>query len=85
MTRQYLLWNLREAAEAMSDAIREIEADTNYSEAELHVAMIHVYHHLNTAWNARHASDERVVECEAADFRSWRQFPKDLDMSIGVD
>ena len=37
MTRQYLLWNLREAAEAISDAISEIQADTNCSEAELQI------------------------------------------------
>jgi hypothetical protein len=85
MTRQYLLWNLREAAEASWNAIRDIEADVDYSDAELQIAMTHIYHHLNTAWNARHASEERVAECEAADFRNWRQFPKDLDMSIGVE
>jgi len=85
MTRQYLVWNLRQAAEAISDAISEIQADTNYSEAELQITMMHIYHHLNTGWNARHASEERVAECGPADFRSWRQFPADLDMSVGVD
>ena len=49
MTRDYVLWNLREAEEELSRTIREVEPDQAYSDAESIVAMTHLYHHLNTA------------------------------------
>ena len=60
MTKDYVLYNLREAAEELGR-----------------------YHHLNTAWNARHASADDVTACTAADFKRWRQFPTDINMSLG--
>ncbi len=85
MTRDYVLWNLREALEELSRTIGDVESDPTYADAEFSVAMMHLYHHLNTAWNARSASPERVAECSEDDFRDWRQFPADLDMMLGLD
>jgi hypothetical protein len=85
MTRDYILWNLREAEEELSRTIREVESDQAYSDAEFIVAMTHLYHHLNTAWNAREAAPERVAKCTQDDFRAWRQFPADLDMALDVE
>ena len=42
----------------------------------------HVYHHLNTTWNARNASREPTEVCSEEDFYGWRQFPTDIDMSV---
>ena len=84
MTRAFVLWNLREAAEAATQIVGEMEADSDYSEAEFMVAMGHLYHHLNTAWNARNASPERTRKCNSRDFRAWSQFPRDL-VVLGTD
>lgn len=85
MTRDYVLWHLKEASNALSRVVREMDADPEYSEAELLVEMTHLYHHLNTAWNARDVSDERIAACSASDFRAWRQFPADVDMTLGIE
>ena len=85
MTRDYVLWHLREAAEALTNTIAEMEADPEYSREALGVEMAHLYHHLNTAWNARDAATARVDACSAEDFREWRQFPADIDMNLGVE
>jgi hypothetical protein len=42
--------------------------------------MQHLYHHLNTAWNARDASPERVAAASGADFFRWRQFPWEIEL-----
>ena len=85
MTRDYVLWNLGEVAEGLSRVIQEMSADPDYSREALGVEMAHLYHHLNTAWNAKDASAERVAACSAADFRDWRQFPTDIDMTLGLE
>lgn len=82
MTKDYLLWNLREASEELTRTIHDLETDSDYGNEELAVALNHLYHHLNTAWNARHASRARVQECSAEDFLAWRQFPADIDMTL---
>jgi len=78
MNVEYVLWNLREAAEELTRTIQEIERDPNFGQPELLVAMTHLYHHLNTAWNARHATAEQAATCTQQDFDRWRQFPRDI-------
>jgi hypothetical protein len=78
MTRDFVLWHLREATEAITQMVAEMEADSDYSEGELMIAMGHLYHHLNTAWNARNASLGRTHKCNARDFKAWSRFPRDL-------
>ena len=82
MTRDYVLWNLREAAEELSKTIESLRTDSDYGDSELAVAMSHLYHHLNTAWNARNATRLQVEKCSAEDFLAWRQFPPDVDMTL---
>ena len=83
MNKEYVLYNLREAAEELRRTIAEIEADSDYHDEELQAATAHAYHHLNTAWNARHASAAQVEACSRSDFARWRQFPSDIDLSSG--
>ena len=78
MNREHTLWQLHEAAEELQRTIREIERKPEYDYAEFVVAMQHLYHHLNTAWNARDESPERIQACTDIDFDRWRQFPQDL-------
>ena len=79
MNREYVLWNLREASEELRMLIAGLE--TGEGVEEFHVGVTHLYHHLNTAWNARDASDSEARECSGADFLKWRQFPTDIDLS----
>jgi hypothetical protein len=78
MNREWLLFNLREAEEEMRRTIADIESQPDYGYGELAVAITHVYHHLNSAWNAREASQRRVETCTEEDFLRWRQFPEDI-------
>ena len=82
MTRDYVLWNLREALEALGALMTEMEGDPEYDQGQFGVDLNHVYHHINTAWNARNASRERSETCSEEDFYDWRQFPTDIDMSV---
>ena len=82
MRRDYVLWNLKEAAEAIEEIVRDMEADPDYTDVELSVDLTHLYHHVNTAWNARHASESQIAECSEDDFRRWRAFPADIDMGV---
>lgn len=80
MNRDFVLFNLREALEEIERTIKEIESDPGYEDGDLMPAMSHLYHHLNTAWNARNASQERAKACGDADFEAWNQFPADLSV-----
>ena len=80
MNRDHILSHLREAAEELDGTVREMEANPGYDVGELWVAMQHLYHHLNTAWNARDLPPERTATPTEEDSRSWRGFPADLDL-----
>lgn len=81
MNKEYILFHLSEALEELSRTINEIKTDKEYGQEEYSVAMQHLYNHVNTAWNARDASESRAAECSEEDFYKWRQFPVDIDMS----
>jgi hypothetical protein len=70
----------REAHEGLSKTIQEIRDDPDYGYGEFLVAMQHLYHHLNTAWNSRDASPHQVRSENDEDFGRWNQFPTDLPM-----
>jgi hypothetical protein len=82
MNRSYMLWNLREAAEELTRTIQDFGQHPDFDEAELRIAFTHLYHHLNTAWNARRATDAQAQKCSQPDFMAWRRFPSDIDMSV---
>jgi hypothetical protein len=78
LNREWVLWNLREAKEELDRTILEIEGDAEYDGPELWVAMAHLYQHLNTAWNARSASEPDVRKCSQANYDRWRRMPEDI-------
>ena len=80
MNRDWILFHLGEAHEELSKAIQKIRDDPNYDYGEFLVAMQHLYHHLNTAWNSRDASPDQVKSENDEDFGRWSQFPGDLPM-----
>ena len=85
MNRDAVLFHLREAKEELDRTIGEIQSDQSYDYGEFVVAMSHLYHHLNTAWNGRDASPERHRECAQSDFDAWRKFPSDADLLLDND
>jgi hypothetical protein len=80
LNRDWVLFHLREARGAISATIADIESTPDYGYAEFWVAMQHLYHHLNTAWNARDALPSQVDPGTDADFNRWSQLPTDLPM-----
>ncbi len=83
MNRQLVLSNLREAHEELTRLIQECETTRRSAESELGVGLMHLYHHLNTAWNARDVSRARARRCVSRDFRAWSRYPRDLE-PLGV-
>ena len=81
MNKPYVVWNLKEAREALAELIADMEADTDYDFGEFRVDMEHVYHHVNTVWNARDATKESSEACSKEDFERWRQFSQDMSLS----
>lgn len=81
MNKGFILFNLKEAQEAIDRLLEQIQASQEYSFEELEVDIAHVYQHVNTAWNARAESDTASNQCSQEDFDRWRQFPSDLKMS----
>lgn len=76
MPKDYTLWHLNEAAEELTRLIKGVEAEDG--EFELGIGVAHLFHHLNTAWNARDASAQAIEECSEEDWYKWRRFPDDL-------
>lgn len=82
MNNEYIIYNLKEAQEQLTEIINEIENGEELNIGSYIVDMQHLYHHLNTAWNARDASDTQTTECSEENFEKWRLFPDDMEMEI---
>lgn len=78
MNREYTLFHLREALEELTRTVEEMELNPEFGAGEFSVAMEHLYHHLNTAWNARAATQAEATVCSEENYQRWRQFPKDI-------
>jgi hypothetical protein len=75
MNKNVVLFHLREAAEELNQTIANLERDSSYDEVKLSLAMGHLYHHSNTAWNGRNQTDEEFSECSDESFNKFRRFP----------
>lgn len=84
MNRDFVLFNLREAREEIDRSVKDLEGNPEYSWEEFSVAMMHLYHHVNTAWNARNSTAEQSENCSDEDFKNWSRYPSDLD-PLGVE
>jgi hypothetical protein len=83
MNKDYVLYNLDEAHKALGEIIADMRSNRDYDYGEYVVDLSHVYHHLNTAWNARDATKAAADECSEADFYRWRQFPSEEEIYLG--
>ena len=75
MNKSYILYNLKEAYAQISETIAEFESNSDYGFPEFKVEMEHIYHHLNTAWNAQNSTEQESNECSEENFQLWRRFP----------
>jgi hypothetical protein len=82
MNKEAILFHLGEAKEELDRTIQELQNDPDYCEEEFRVAMGHLYHHLNTAWNGRNESRERHRDCAQEDFDAWRKFPTNQELML---
>lgn len=57
--------------------LAEVKPDTDH----LQVWFDHAFHHLNTAWNARHATAKQEAELSAENFNRWGRFPRDINFA----
>ena len=81
MNKKYIIYNLKEASESLERIIHDFKNDLDYDKEEYSIDMQHIYHHLNTAWNSRFSTSDQSIKCSDEDFRTWRQFPNDIDMN----
>lgn len=61
--------------------VLDLQEDRDYEYGNYIVDMMHLYHHVNTAWNAREATNEEVSLMTDGKFYQWRAFPTDINMS----
>ena len=80
MHKDWVLYHLEEAADALQKLISDASSDPEYGEEELAVDMQHLYHHINTAWNARNTVPTDVEPGTDRLFNEWSKFPSDLEM-----
>lgn len=84
MNARFIASQLSEAEEELRSLVAKVDSGEELSFEAFHVAIAHIYHHLNSAWNGRNANDQQWRECTDLDFATWQQFPRDLPL-IGDD
>ena len=75
MNKQHIRFHLQEASDAILALLSELDSDPEYEYGNYVVDVSHLYHHINTAWNGRDATEDEVVECSAENFQKWRTLP----------
>ena len=81
LNKEWILFHLKEGLEELSRTIGDLESNNDYTYGEFSVAMMHLYHHLNTAWNSKWENPDRVANLSEDDFYKWRAFPSDISMN----
>jgi hypothetical protein len=82
MNRKIVLFHLQEAAEQLNETIQSLTKKTDYDVEAFRVEMMHLYHHLNTAWNGRDQTDKQFKECTDQDFKRFRKFPTEEELLL---
>ncbi len=80
MNPNVISFHLKEAAWELNRTIQQVEGNKDFEFEDFQVAMSHIYHHLNTAWNGRDQTDEEFSKCSQEDFQRFRRFPKQSEM-----
>jgi hypothetical protein len=77
---EWVLFHLREVQEEIARTIHLLESTPEDADIEFEIGMAHLYHHLNTAWNSRHAEPDHTANQSFDEFYAWRKFPTDLPL-----
>ena len=85
MNKADTLFHLSEGLEELQKTIEKLRNLPDYSEHDFRASMSHLYHHLNTAWNARNVSHEAFRDCADSDFNCWRKFPKEDSLFLDIE
>lgn len=83
LIRPTTLFHLREAEEELQRLISKLSIEKDdilESDIEFKDAMIHIFHHLNFAWNVRNIPLKDYDRFQTAKFDEWRQFPTDIKL-----
>ncbi len=75
LTWENITYNLEDALEELQRLYGSISPNDQPDEIEFRIAMQHIYHHLNFAWNTRHIP---IAEMTKEQFDEWGKFPTDL-------
>lgn len=79
MQKEYALFNLKEAKSALEDLISEMESDAEYDIGNYLADMMHLYWHINSAWNGR-GFDMASQQLTNEVYEAFIQFPNDLSL-----
>ena len=79
MFKDYTLFNLAEAKEAIEQLIAEMQSDPDYDFGNFLVDMQHIYWHINSAWNGRDFDSSKDKLTDSL-YESFTQFPADLEL-----
>jgi len=74
-----VLSNIKEAREELEGLESQIASNKKPSEVRLELSLRHAYHHLNTAWNARHSETAQYRNLTEHDFKAFGTFPPGFD------
>lgn len=78
---EIILYNLVEAREQIEQIEKLANSEKKPSEIEFQIKLLHAYHHLNFAWNIRHASTKSYAKLTEDDFNKWGKYPTDIEDS----
>jgi hypothetical protein len=71
-------YNLAEAREEIQKIEARVQAGKKPSEFEFQIMLEHAYHHLNFAWNIRHAATSRYANLSDEEFNLWSKYPREI-------
>ena len=71
--------NLTQAREELERLERMVADRKARSKIKFQVGLCHAYHHLNFAWNARHATNRHYGSLSTSDFKRWGRYPRDVE------
>lgn len=76
LSRNIIGSNLAEATQEPAGLLQRLSHD-ELKEEELQIGLLHAYHHLNVAWNARFAAREQYAQ--EKQFKKWGKYPAKIE------
>jgi hypothetical protein len=79
LTWENITSNLEDALEELKSLDSQLLSGEMPDEVELRIALQHIYHHINFAWNTRHISPDAYANLTRENFDLWGKFPEDIE------